>query len=61
MITESSQTTGLIGAAVTAPWWAPILANVNIVLTAILTTLGIVLSAIKIVQALRKPPTKEDG
>lgn len=52
---ETLQTNSIIGAAVSAPWWAPLLNNLNSALTAILTILGIILTIVKIHQAVSTP------
>lgn len=54
MTFDNVSTTSLVGGALTSPWWAPLLSNINVVLTTILTLLGIVLTVVKIVQAVRK-------
>lgn len=53
-MTESFQTGGVVTAAVSSPWWVPFMENLNVTLTTVLTTLGIVLTIIKIVQSTRK-------
>ena len=54
MISENTYSGTLAAAGVFSPVWAPVLNNLNTTLTVILTTLGIVLTIIKIIQAFKQ-------
>ncbi|TWH35602.1 MULTISPECIES: hypothetical protein [unclassified Aminobacter] len=57
---ETTQTNSIIGFALTSPVWGSVLNNINEILTVILTTLGIVLTAVKLTQALTNKDQKGD-
>jgi hypothetical protein len=54
VISETVQTNTLVTAAVSSPWWVPVVDSMNSVLAAVLTILGIILTIIKISQATKK-------
>lgn len=54
------QTNSVIGVALTSPVWASMLSNVNEILTVVLTALGIVLTLVKLYQAIYGNKGKSD-
>lgn len=54
MISDNTYSSTLAATGVFSPVWVPMMDNLNTTLTVILTTLGIFLTVIKIVQAFKK-------
>lgn len=53
MISDNTYSGALAAAGVFSPVWVPMLENLNTTLTVVLTTLGIVLTIVKIIQAFK--------